>query len=166
MGINFTTPFDLNRFWEKTPTPLKYILLIVIVVASSYFLIARKVDTNQIKELAKIEQGIEVTYDLVEKFESFSAFQTQYNTQVIKDIRNIYILITELNDNVNRKFDYLINSSDEYNEELIDKMNLLNESFEKISRAYQPEKIDGKDNVDLNINVRPTKKHENEWKPN
>ena len=139
MGINVNTaPFNINRFWEKTPTPLKYLLLIAIIVAASYFLFSRKVDTNQIKELTKIEQGIETTYELVEKFESFAVFQNQYNEQIIIDIKNIYMLITELNDNVNTKFDYLIKSSGKYNEDLIDKMMLLNNSFEKLSKAYQP----------------------------
>jgi hypothetical protein len=137
IGIN-TKPFDINAFWNKTPTALKYITLIAVIVAASYFLFSRKVDVSQIKELTKIEQGIEVTYQLVDKFEAFQKFQTQYNDQVIKDIRNIYTLVTELNDNVNRKFNYLINNSGKYNQDLIDKMDLLNESFDKLSKAYQP----------------------------
>jgi len=138
IGIN-TKPFDINAFWNKTPTALKYISLIAIIVAASYFLFSRKVDTSQIKELTKIEQGIEVTYQLVDKFDAFQKFQTQYNDQVIKDIRNIYALVTELHRNVNTKFDYIISSSGKYNQDLIDKMNLLNESFVNLSKAYKPE---------------------------
>jgi hypothetical protein len=170
MGFDFKTSLDLNQFWEKTPLVLKYILLITIIVGSSYFLFARKVDTNQIQELHKIQQGIEVTYQLVDKFESFQRFQTEYNNQIIKDIRNIYILVTELNDNINTKFDYLIKSSDQYNEDLIDKMILLNESFDRISKAYQLEKLEEKETPELKINVRPIKKNEikgeNEWNSN
>lgn len=167
MGFDFKTNLDLNKFWEKTPVALKYVLLIAIIIAGSYFLFSRKVDTSQLRELDKIQQGMEVTYQLVEKFESFQRFQTEYNNQVIKDIRNIYILVTELNDNVNSKFNYLIKSSDEDNEDLLDKMNLLNESFDRISRAYQPEKIEPKE-ADLNIQVKKidsNKKNENEWNP-
>lgn len=156
-----TKPFDINKFWDKTPTPLKYLLLIAIIVASSYFLFARKVDTGQINQLEKIEQGIEVTYQLVDKFEAFTAFQTQYNDQIIADVKNIYNLVNELNDNVNRKFDYLINSSGKYNQDLLDKMDLLNESFSKLSNAYKPEiSIIKKDEppTDLQIKVTPVKK--------
>jgi len=142
MPINVNTkPFDLNKFWDKTPTPLKYILLIAIIVAASYFLFSRKVDVNQIKELNKIEQGIETTYELVEKFETFTTFQTRYNDQLINDIKSIYILVTELNDNVNKKFDYIISNSGKYNTDLLDKMQLLNESFDKLTRAYQPKDV-------------------------
>jgi hypothetical protein len=149
-----TKPFDINKFWEKTPTPLKYLLLIAIIVSASYFLFSRKVDADQIKELEKIEQGIEVTYQLVDKFESFTTFQTQYNEQIIRDVKNIYSLVNELNDNVNRKFDYLINSSGKYNKDLLDKMDLLNESFTKLSNAYKPAIEPG----ETQIKVTPIKK--------
>jgi hypothetical protein len=138
MGAITTKPIDVNKFWEKTPTPLKYLLLIAIIVAGSYFLFSRKVDSGQIKELEKIEQGIDVTYQLVDKFNTFQVYQAQYNEQVIKDIQNIYSLIGELNDNVNTKFNYLISNSGKYNADLIDKLNLLNDSFDKLSKAYKP----------------------------
>lgn len=131
-------PINLNKFWEKTPTPLKYILLIGIIAACLYFLFLRKVDSNQIKELDKIEKGIDVTYDLVEKFEAFQKYQNEYDQQITKDLQNIYILITELNVTVNTKFDYVIKNSGKYNQEVIEKMKLLNDSFEKLSKAYQP----------------------------
>ena len=147
-------PIDINRFWERTPTPLKYLLLIAVIVASSYFLFSKKIDTNQIRELTKVEQGIETTYQLVDKFDAFQKFQTQYNEQVITDIKNIYALVSELNDNVNTKFDYLIKNSGKYNQDLIDKLNLLDESFEKLSKAYQP----GKNSPDPTITIQKIRK--------
>lgn len=139
MGINVNTkPVDLNKFWEKTPTPLKYLLIIALIVGSSYFFVSKKVDNSQVKELAKIEQSIEVTYQLVDKFETFQKIQQDYNKQLIEDISKLYALVQELNDNVNTKFDYMMKNSGKYNQDLIDKMNLLNESFEKLSKAYKP----------------------------
>ena len=137
--INVAT-FNINTFWEKTPTPLKYILLIALIVGGSYFLISKRLDSTTMQQLEKMEQSIEVTYQLVDKFESFQRFQNEYNNQIIKDIRNIYMLVTELNININRKIDYLVSSSGTYNKDLIDKLELLNESFERLSKAYQPEK--------------------------
>lgn len=139
MPINVNTkPFDLNKFWEKTPNPLKYLLIIALIVGSSYFFISKKVDNSQIKELAKIEQGIEVTYQLVERFDTYQKIQSQYNQQMIDDVAKLYALVQELNDNVNSKFNYLIKNSGKYNQDLLDKMILLNESFDKLSKAYQP----------------------------
>jgi len=150
MGLIVNTkPFDLNRFWEKMPTPLKYLLFVAIIVAGSYFLFAKKADTLNLKEIQKIELSISTTHQLVEKFEEFATLQTEYNEQVINDIRNIYILISELNDNVNTKFDILIRNSGQGNQDLLDKMDILNQSFNKISRAYQPtlEKIEPEFNI-------------------
>jgi hypothetical protein len=149
------TKFNLNRFWESTPTPLKYLLLIAVIVAASYFLFSKKVDSTSVKELAKMEQGIETTYQLVDKFDAFQKFQTQYNDEVIIDIKNIYALVTELNDNVNTKFNYLIKNSGKYNQDLIDKLDLLNQSFEKLSKAYQPGKTDEK--YDPSITIKKIK---------
>lgn len=164
MGLNINTkPFDLNKFWEKTPTPLKYLLLIAIIVSSSYFLYARKLNIEQIKELDKVEEGIATTYQLIDKFEAFQNFQMQYNDQIIKDIKNIYILITELNDNVNKKFDNILNTTLKGNKDLIDKMILLNESFDKLSKVYKPEILEKNNEQqtypkDINIMVKPIKK--------
>jgi len=165
MGFDFKTNLDLNKFWDKTPTVLKYVLLICVIVAGSYFLFSRKIDTSQLKELDKIQQGIEVTYQLVDKFESFQRFQNEYNDEIIKDVRNIYILITELNSNINSKFNYLIENSGEENKDLLDKLDILNESFERLSNAYKPEKIEPKElKPDISVKKIDTKKNENEWK--
>lgn len=154
MGINInTTPVNLNRFWEKTPTPLKYLLLISLIVGASYFLVSKKVDTSQLKELTKIEQSIDVTYDLVDKFEKYQINQNTYNAQTLEDIKKIYSLVQELNSNINTKFDYIIKSSGKYNQDLIDKLILLNESFEKLSKAYEPIK-----NYEPQISVKKIEK--------
>ena len=131
-------PLNVNKFWEKTPTPLKYLLIVAIIVACSYFLFSRKLDTAQIKELGRIEHGIDVTYELVDKFETYQSNQMQYNDEVKKDIANLYTLVTELNDNVNNKFDVIMKNYGKNNQNLIDQMVLLNESFIKVTKAYQP----------------------------
>jgi Tol biopolymer transport system component len=153
MAIIATKPLDVNKFWDKTPTPLKYLLLIAIIVGGSYFLVSKKVDHSQVKELTKIEQSIDVTYDLVKRFEAYQTTQNTYNTQTITDIKNVYELVQELNSNINTKIDYMIRSSGKYNQDLIDKLILLNQSFEKLSKAYEPIK-----NYDPQISVKKLEK--------
>jgi len=138
MSIIPIQPININKFWEKTPTPLKYLLLVVIIVACSYFLISRKVDLNQVKELAKLEQSVDVTYDLVKRFNEYQVTQNSYNSETLKNIKDIYVLVQELNSNVNTKFDYIIKNSGKYNQDLLDKLTILNGSFEKLSKAYEP----------------------------
>lgn len=138
MAIISTKPLDVNKFWDKTPTPLKYLLLIALIVGGSYFLVSKKVDNSQIKELEKIEKGIDVTYDLVNRFETYQTNQNAYNQQALTDIKNVYVLVQELNSNMNTKLDYMIKNSGKYNQDLIDKLILLNQSFEKLSKAYEP----------------------------
>ncbi len=79
-----------------------------------------------------------MTYDLVNRFQTYQTAQNKYNEQILLDIKNIYTLVQELNSNINTKFDYIVKSSGKYNQELIDKMILLNQSFEKLSKAYEP----------------------------
>lgn len=139
MGLNVNTaPFNINKFWDRTPTPLKYLLIIAIIVVCSYFLVSKKIDNSQIKELDKIENGIDATYDLADRFSEYQTTQNEFNDEILRDVKNVYSLVQELNTNVNTKFDYIIKNSGKYNEDLIDKLNLLNESFERLSRAYQP----------------------------
>ena len=42
-------------------------------------------------------------------------------------------------------------NSGKYNQDLIDKLDLLNQSFDKLSKAYQPGKINEKPDVDINV---------------
>jgi hypothetical protein len=141
MGVTIKSkPLDLNRLWEKTPTVLKYIFLIVVLLGALYFLFSRRIDVSHLKQLSKIEEGIETTYELVDEFESFTKFQIEYNEQLIRDIKNVYVLVNELSDNINKKIYYLIENSRNNDLELLEKMSLLNDSFNKLSKAYQPQK--------------------------
>jgi len=142
MAIVTVKKFDLNKFWEQTPTVLKYILLISLIVAGSYFLFSRKINNNQIKELDKIEQVIETSYTLINRFEEFERNQYTYNEEIMSYLKNIYILVNELNENTNKKFNILLKTGGENTDNIIDKLVLLNESFEKLQKAYTPEKIE------------------------
>lgn len=133
---------DLNDFWDRTPTKLKYILIIAIFLIAIYFLFSRTVSNAQIRELEKIEQTIETTHELIERFEEFRSDQYVYNAQILVYLDNIYTLIQELNQNINRKFEILVKSGNMKNsEDLLDKILLLNESFEKLQDAYTPEEF-------------------------
>lgn len=154
MGINVNTaPFNINKFWERTPTPLKYLLVIAIIVVCSYFLVSKKIDNSQVKELDKIEKGIDATYELADRFYKYQITQNQFNDEILKDVENVYDLVQELNTNVNTKFNYIIKSSGKYNEDLIDKLNILNQSFERLSKAYEPIK-----SYEPNIQVKKVEK--------
>jgi hypothetical protein len=153
MPIIQTKPLDVNKFWDRTPTPLKYLLLIALIIAGSYFLVSKKVDNSQVKELEKIEQSIDVTYDLVARFEIYQNTQNTYNAKSLEDIKKVYSLVQELNSNINTKFDLMTKSSGKYNQDLVDKLILLNQSFEKLSKAYEPVK-----SYEQNVSITPLKK--------
>lgn len=139
MGTVPLDKFNLNQFYEKTPTALKYILVISLIIVSSYFLFSRKVTKGQDKELEKIEQTIETTYSLINKFEIFENAQYQYNKETMHYLKNIYTLVEELNENMNKKFDLLLSQGGSNTEEILDRLILLNESFDKLQEAYTPE---------------------------
>ena len=129
---------DINKFWEKTPTLLKYFLIIAIMLVTSYYLFSKTVSVGQIKELDKIEESINTTYSLIDQFQEFEKTQYNYNIQTLTYLKNIYTLVEELNDNTNRKFDIILKSGGKNTEEIIEKLMLLNESFEKLQKAYTP----------------------------
>lgn len=128
---------NLNRFWEKTPTPLKYILVFVMFLTVSYFLISKNVEDASVKELDQMKAGIEATYALIDNFEKFKADQMAYNEEILKYIHDLHTLVQELNENTNRKLDIILNSGNSNTQDIIDKLMLLNESFEKLSKIYQ-----------------------------
>lgn len=136
MAFNVNTEnFSINRFWEKTPTPLKYILLLTIIIASSYFLVTRKINNNEIN---KIEKGTDNMYEFIRSFEQYQVNQNAFNEHAISNIKNIYSLLNELNNNENLKIDYVIQSSNiKSDKNLIDKINLLNKSSEQLLEAYK-----------------------------
>jgi hypothetical protein len=156
MGILNLEKFNLNRFWEKTPTPLKYILIISIIIGITYFFITKKVYNGQLEELKKTEQGIIMTYDLIQRFEKYKYLQNQYNIEYCRQLRSIYTLISELKDNTDEKLNVILKSGSKNKEDIVDKLELLNKSFEKISKAYKPSieneniKEDNLDNFKIN----------------
>jgi len=133
--------FNLNNFYEKTPNLLKYIIIISLIIVGSYFLFSKKVTKGQVQELAKIEQSIETTYDLIDRFDKFRTAQYIYNEEILDYLTNLYSLVEELNENTNRKFDLLLKAGGSNTEEIIERLIMLNESFEKLQKAYTPEEL-------------------------
>jgi hypothetical protein len=128
---------NLNRFWEKTPTPLKYILVFVLFLTVSYFLISKNVEDASVKELETMKTGIKATYELVDNFERFKEEQTAYNEQILNYIHDLHTLVQELNENTNRKLDIILSSGNVNAQDILEKIQLLNETFEKLSKVYQ-----------------------------
>ena len=139
MGVVPVDKFNLNSFYEKTPTALKYILVISLIIVGSYFLFSRKVSKGQDKELAKIEQTITTTYSLLDRFDDFEKAQYDYNKETMSYLKNIYTLVEELNENTNKKFDILLKQGGVNQEQLLTQLTLLNESYDKLTKAYTPE---------------------------
>lgn len=152
LGIK-TKDIDVNRFWETTPTALKYLFLIAVIIVGLYFLFSRKIDNSQVKELDKIEQNIEVTYHLVEKFQSFQSSQLIFNEQVKNDMSRIYTLVYNLNSNVNTQFDYVIKSLGKNNSMLNETNILLKQNSEMLIKSNQP--------VSTQTPAQPSTTHDN-----
>ena len=93
MAIVQFEKFNLNNFYEKTPKPLKYILVISLIIIGSYFLFSKKVTKGQVAELAKIEQSIETTYDLINRFDEFRTAQYIYNAEILDYLQSLYTLV-------------------------------------------------------------------------
>jgi hypothetical protein len=137
--------FNLNRFWEKTPTPLKYILIFVLFAATAYFIFAKRMNESQTKEIETMKVGIVATYKLIDNFEDFRQQQDEYNKEVLTYLQNLHKLVEELNETQNRKFDMILKSGSKNSDAIVDKIMLLNESFEKISKVYQETNIKAPD---------------------
>jgi len=136
--INVTLEkFSINNFWNKTPNPLKYVLIFSILIATSYFVFSKKLDNNHIKDLENMKIGIVATYELIDNFEDFRREQDDYNQEVITYLHNLHKLVEELNISTNRKFDMILRSSNNNADDIIEKIVLLNESFIKLSDIYQ-----------------------------
>jgi hypothetical protein len=133
-----TKPFELNSFWEKTPKALKYFIIIALIIAGSYYLFSKGTTIAQIKQIDKIEESINTTYSLINQFQDFEKTQYAYNTQTMTYLKNIYSLVDELNDNANKKLDMIIKAGGSNTNQIIEKITLLNESFEKLHKAYSP----------------------------
>jgi len=133
--------FNLNRFWEKTPLILKYVLVFAVLLATMYFVVSKRMDDNNVKELEQMKVGINATYELIDNFEQFKKEQDAYNKEVLTYLKNLHALVEELNETTNRKFDMILKSGNKNTGDIIEKIMLLNESFEKISKAYNSSSI-------------------------
>jgi hypothetical protein len=138
MGAVPLDKFNLNRFWEKTPTSLKYILIFAIFIVVSYFLFSKRMDDNHVAEIAQMKVGISATYQLIDNFEEFRKEQDSYNKEILEYLNNLHALVEDLNATTNRKLDMILSAGGKNSTDIIDKILLLNESFERLSKAYQP----------------------------
>lgn len=134
--------FNFNQFYEKTPKALKYILVISVIIVGSYFLYAKKINNSEEKQLDKIEESISTTYTLINKFDDFRQAQYVFNEQILEYLEDIYTLVEELNESTNRKFDLLLEAGGSNTEEIIERLTILNESFEKLQKAYTPKEFE------------------------
>ena len=142
MAIVQFEKFNFNQFYEKTPTVLKYILVMSLIILGSYFLFSKKVSKGQETELDKIEQTIETTYTLIDRFDDFRKAQYVYNSEILDYLENIYTLVKELNENTNKKLDLIISQGGENTSEILERLTLLNESYEKLQKAYTPKEFE------------------------
>lgn len=142
MGVIPFDKFNLNRFWEKTPTTLKYILTFAIFIVISYFLISKRMDNNHSEEIAQMKRGITATYELIDNFEEFRTEQDAYNEEILDYLYNLHNLVEDLNATTNRKLDMILSAGSTNTDDIIEKLDLLNESFERLSRAYSPNRIE------------------------
>lgn len=165
MGLIPLDKFSINRFWEKTPTPLKYILIFSTFIVITYFFVSKRIYTNQTLQIEKIDESITITYELIDSFEEFRIEQDQYNKEILIYVKNLHSLLSELNETTNRKFNMLLKSGNQNADVIVEKIMLLNESFERLTKAYTPEierpnlndnKVNNlKPNREYNIGVKP-----------
>jgi len=137
MGILSFDKININKFWDRTPTVLKYILVFAIFFIVFYFLLSKNLDLNHIREIDTMKKGIAATNELIDNFENFKKDQDLYNKQILNYLHNLHILVEDLNTVTNRKINMILSSGDQNTEHIVEKIILLNESFEKLSKAYQ-----------------------------
>lgn len=133
--------FNINSFYEKTPTALKYILVISVIIVGSYFLYAKKLDKSDVKQLDKIEESIETTYTLITRFDDFRKTQYIFNEQMLNYMEDLYTLVEELNETTNRKLDLILEAGGTNTEDIIKRLELLNETYDKLRKAYTPKEF-------------------------
>jgi aspartokinase len=95
-------------------------------------------DDNHLKEIDQMKIGISATYELIDNFEEFRREQDTYNKEVLIYLDNLHALVEDLNATTNRKLDMILSAGGQNSEAIIEKILLLNESFERLSKAYQP----------------------------
>jgi hypothetical protein len=149
--------FSINKFWSDTPILLKYVLIISIVLGVTYFFVKEKYYNSQLDELKRTGQGITVTYQLVQRLEDYKTTQDNYNKEFSKGLKDVYSLITELKDNTDSKFSLILTSNSKNKDLIVDKLEMLNKSFDKISNAYKPAELPPANNTNDNTSTtQPT----------
>ena len=128
---------NLNRFWEKTPSALKYFLVFSIFIITAYFIFSKTLTSFHTAELSTMKKGIVATYELIDNFEEFRREQDQYNKEVLNYIHNLHALVEDLNATTNRKLDMILSAGNNNSGDIIEKIQILSESFDRLSRAYQ-----------------------------
>lgn len=94
--------------------------------------------------VAKIEQSIEITYTLINRFDEFKTSQNIYNDEILDKLRDIYYLVENLNQNANKKLDLIIEEGGKNTDEIINQILILNKSLENLNNSYSKNKQNSK----------------------
>ena len=89
--------------------------------------------------MKRTEEGITLTYSLVQKIEQYKTTQEEYNKEFSKQLNDLHKLVNELKSNTDSKLDIIINSNSKNKDLVLEKLEILNQSFDKISDAYKPD---------------------------
>ena len=127
---------DINKFWSKTPTPLKYILLISFIIFLGYAGYSRLTYQNEIDQIKEIKQNIQITYKIVNDFGKYKEQQIEFNNNVVTDIHNIKKVIVEMNYIIDKKTQLLADDKQKNNKNIKEQINLLNQYLDKLTAAY------------------------------
>ena len=94
--------------------------------------------------VAKIEQSIEITYTLINRFDEFKTSQNIYNDEILDKLRDIYYLVENLNQNANKKLDLIIEEGGKNTDQIINQILILNKSLENLNNSYSKNKQNSK----------------------
>lgn len=136
--------FNLNEVWNNSPTSLKYILVFCIFFIFGYFVWNNHNTKKDMSSVAKIEQSIEITYTLINRFDEFKTSQNIYNDEILDKLRDIYYLVENLNQNANKKLDLIIEEGGKNTDEIINQILILNKSLENLNNSYSKNKQNSK----------------------
>lgn len=127
---------DINKFWAKTPTPLKYILLISLIIFLGYAGYSRLSYQNELDQIKEIKQNIQTTYQIVNDFGKYKEQQIEFNNNVVTDIHNIKKVIVEMNYIIDQKNQLLADEKHKNNKNIKEQIALLNHYLDKLTAAY------------------------------
>ena len=134
--------FSINRFWEKTPTVLKFFLIITLFCITIYLIYNKYTTNNQLTELSDIEESIKNTYQLINRFDEFRIAQYTYNEELISYLENMNLLIVELNESTNRKFIIMLTSNTKMSEaEKVKQIMQMQKEFDDYNRYLKEHSI-------------------------